>query len=186
MSKPKWEDNIDRKTLEDKGMMVVKSVVKRLLVNKKLLLVSDDLISVGYEGLMTAAYKYDASHRSKASFQTFAYYHVRGAILDYLKKEDKYFKTRYFSEFISGSGDSPFAGDEDIRIKIDPSSFDAIIPPDLDRYEKLVIKWRTEGKLVAAMRKSLKNLKSKRSLEEIEASVKEKVRDCNEENKSLF
>ena len=186
MSEHKWEDNIDKDTLEDKGMMVVKSVVKRLLVNKKLLLISDDLIGVGYEGLMKAAYKYDASHKSKASFQTFAYYYVRGAILDYLKKEDKYFKTRYFSEFISSAGDSPFAGDEDMRIKIEPSSFDAILPTDLDRYEKLVIKWCTEGRLVSAMRKSLKNLKSKRSLEEIEASVKEKIISVNEENKSLF
>ncbi len=183
--KHNWRDNISQEELESKGVMVVKSVVKRLLANKKLLLVSDDLIGVGYEGLMKAAHKYNAGHSSKASFPTYAYYYVRGAILDYLGKEDKYFKTRFLSEFKSGS-DNPFTDDEDTRVKVDPSSADAVMPTDLDRYEKLVIKWRSDGRKLKSIRSSLKSLRSKRPLEEIEESIKSKIREANVENTSLF
>jgi RNA polymerase sigma factor for flagellar operon FliA len=53
----------------------------------------DELIACGYLGLVEAAERYDP--RYGASFQTFAYYRIRGAIYDGLRKMGPLSRTEY-------------------------------------------------------------------------------------------
>ena len=85
-----------------KGQKIVKGLTKAELVRRygeKVRLVAyslaktlpasievDDLISMGFMGLMDAADKYDPNRDT--SFETYAEYRIRGTILDELRKQD--------------------------------------------------------------------------------------------------
>jgi len=65
---------------------LVKTVVGRLRLTLPATLDMDDLYSVGVTGLMTAAKRYDPSRNT--AFPAFASQHIRGAVLDELRRMD--------------------------------------------------------------------------------------------------
>jgi RNA polymerase sigma factor for flagellar operon FliA len=65
---------------------LVKTVVGRLRLTLPSTLDMDDLYSVGVSGLMTAAKRYDPSRNT--AFPAFASQHIRGAVLDELRRMD--------------------------------------------------------------------------------------------------
>ena len=65
---------------------LVKTVVGRLRITLPATLDMDDLYSVGVTGLMSAAKRYDPARN--ATFTAFASQHIRGAILDELRRMD--------------------------------------------------------------------------------------------------
>ncbi|MFN9278068.1 MAG: sigma-70 family RNA polymerase sigma factor [Planctomycetota bacterium] len=76
----------ERDRLVEMFLPLVRYVVARLPVTMPGALDRDDLFSVGVMGLMHAATTYDAARG--ASFKTFAYTAIRGAILDEVRKLD--------------------------------------------------------------------------------------------------
>jgi RNA polymerase sigma factor for flagellar operon FliA len=76
----------ERDRLVEQFLPLVRYVVARLPVTMPGALDRDDLYSVGVMGLMHAATTYDAARG--ASFKTFAYTAIRGAILDEIRKLD--------------------------------------------------------------------------------------------------
>ncbi|MFN9706281.1 MAG: sigma-70 family RNA polymerase sigma factor, partial [Planctomycetota bacterium] len=76
----------ERDRLVEQFLPLVRYVVARLPVTMPGALDRDDLFSVGVMGLMHAATTYDAARG--ASFKTFAYTAIRGAILAEVRKLD--------------------------------------------------------------------------------------------------
>jgi RNA polymerase sigma factor for flagellar operon FliA len=76
----------ERDRLVEKFLPLVRHVVARLPVTMPASLDRDDFFSVGVMGLMHAAAAYDPNRG--ASFKTFAYTAIRGAILDEIRKHD--------------------------------------------------------------------------------------------------
>ena len=76
----------ERDRLVEQFLPLVRYVVARLPVTMPGSLDRDDFYSVGVMGLMHAASTYDPSRG--ASFKTFAYTAIRGAILDEVRKHD--------------------------------------------------------------------------------------------------
>lgn len=77
---------LDRDRLVEQYLPLVRYVVARLPVTMPTTLDRDDFYSVGVLGLMHAAATYDPGRG--ASFKTFAYTAIRGAILDEIRKHD--------------------------------------------------------------------------------------------------
>ena len=76
----------ERDRLVERYLPLVRHVVSRLPVTMPASLDRDDFFSVGVMGLMHAAAAYDPSRG--ASFKTFAYTAIRGAVLDEIRKHD--------------------------------------------------------------------------------------------------
>ncbi|MBL8748110.1 MAG: FliA/WhiG family RNA polymerase sigma factor [Planctomycetes bacterium] len=76
----------ERDRLVEQYLPLVRYVVARLPVTMPAALDRDDFYSVGVIGLMHAAATYDPSRG--ASFKTFAYTAIRGAILDEVRRND--------------------------------------------------------------------------------------------------
>lgn len=76
----------ERDKLVEKYLPLVRYVVARLPVTMPATLDRDDFFSVGVLGLMHAAATYDPTRG--ASFKTFAYTAIRGAILDEIRRHD--------------------------------------------------------------------------------------------------
>lgn len=76
----------ERDRLVEQYLPLVRYVVARLPVTLPASLDKDDFYSVGVIGLMHAASTYDPTRG--ASFKTFAYTAIRGAILDEVRKHD--------------------------------------------------------------------------------------------------
>lgn len=79
-------DAIDREQLVLDYLPLVNYVLGRLAINLPQHIDREDLFSAGVIGLMHAARQYDANRG--ASFKTYAYTTVRGAILDELRRQD--------------------------------------------------------------------------------------------------
>lgn len=82
----------ERDRLVEQYLPLVRYVVARLPVTMPASLDRDDFYSVGVIGLMHAAAAYDPSRG--ASFKTFAYTAIRGAILDEVRRHDPVPRTR--------------------------------------------------------------------------------------------
>lgn len=165
--------------------MLIKTVMKGLIKkDNRIQYIMDDLTSVGFvAGIETLRKSYDPNHKSGARFSTYAYYRIRGAILNELRRQNKHFNTRLFGDVLVTPDDGDEDRPEDIHnAKMNCSAFDGVIPVDLDRYEKFVIQWRSMDYRRPVMRKKLKNLHSKRSLEDIEGSIMVKVIEANRNN----
>jgi len=65
---------------------LVKTVIGRLRLTLPATLDMDDLYSVGVTGLISAAKRYDPARDS--TFAAFAFHHIRGAVLDELRRMD--------------------------------------------------------------------------------------------------
>ena len=76
----------ERDRLVEQYLPLVRHVVSRLHVTMPATLSRDDFFSVGVMGLMHAAAAYDPSRG--ASFKTFAFTAIRGAVLDEIRKHD--------------------------------------------------------------------------------------------------
>jgi len=70
----------------EQHLPLVKTVVSRLRVTLPATLDMDDLYSVGVTGLMSAAKRYDPARN--VAFAAFASQHIRGAVLDELRRMD--------------------------------------------------------------------------------------------------
>lgn len=87
LSTPKLHRSlVDRDRLIEQYLPLVRYVVARLPVTLSGSLDRDDFYSVGVMGLMHAAATFDPARG--ASFKTFAYTAIRGAILDEVRKHD--------------------------------------------------------------------------------------------------
>lgn len=76
----------ERDRLVEQYLPLVRHVVSRLHVTMPATLSRDDFFSVGVMGLMHAASAYDPNRG--ASFKTFAFTAIRGAVLDEIRKHD--------------------------------------------------------------------------------------------------
>ena len=83
-TKPRSKEERDR--MVEQYLPLVRHVVARLPVTMPATLDRDDFYSVGVMGLMHAASAYDPGRG--ASFKTFAFTAIRGAILDEIRKHD--------------------------------------------------------------------------------------------------
>ncbi|MDH5490473.1 MAG: sigma-70 family RNA polymerase sigma factor [Myxococcales bacterium] len=63
---------------------LVMSIVHRLRAQLDLTTELDDLAAAGFEGLLSARSRYDASRG--VQFSTFAYYRIRGAVIDQVRR----------------------------------------------------------------------------------------------------
>jgi len=97
---------------------VVKRIVHRLPACMCSSISRDDLISAGMVGLVEAAHRYEPDRG--ASFVTFAYRRVRGAVIDFLRRRDSVSKSarqrmtrlrRQIREFREREGRKPSVGE---------------------------------------------------------------------------
>src|SRR5581483_9848995 len=73
----------DKKKLVADNLAYVRAIAARIKDQLPREIEFDDLVAYGTQGLLEAAERYDGRHG--ASFTTFAYYRVRGAIFDGLR-----------------------------------------------------------------------------------------------------
>lgn len=73
----------DRQRLVDDNAGLVRSIAAKLKESLPREIDFDDLVGYGMQGLLEAAERFDARHGT--AFSTFAYYRVRGAMLDGLR-----------------------------------------------------------------------------------------------------
>ncbi len=76
-----------RTALIKESIPLVKSIVGKVQKPKNLLSENEDLISIGFTGLLQALESYVPNN--DAQFKTFAYYRIRGSIIDYLRSIDE-------------------------------------------------------------------------------------------------
>ncbi len=84
-----------RDALVAQHLPLVRRVAHRLLRDSPAWMPLDDLVACGQAGLLEAASRYDPAQN--ASFATYAYYRVRGAMFDFLRQEcaqSPYFRAR--------------------------------------------------------------------------------------------
>ncbi len=74
-----------RSELIERHLPLAKSIVARIRLANGLSASFDDLYSLGLTGLMQAAERFDPTRG--VSFATFAYYRIRGAVLDGLRRD---------------------------------------------------------------------------------------------------
>lgn len=87
-----WNEYIKTKSIESRNKLiiqylpVVKKIVNIVLQGTGNLYIREDFYGVGVFGLMDAIKKYDKS--KKVKFETYASIRVKGAIKDYMRKQD--------------------------------------------------------------------------------------------------
>jgi len=81
-----YHSGINEDALVERHLPLVKTTVDRMRVFLPAVLDMDDLYSVGFNGLLSAARKYDPA--LGASFPSFATLHIRGAVHDELRRMD--------------------------------------------------------------------------------------------------
>lgn len=86
LATPLQRTTVERDRLVEQYLPLVRYVVARLPVTMPATLDREDFYSVGVMGLLHAATTYDPSRG--ASFKTFAYTAIRGAILDEVRRHD--------------------------------------------------------------------------------------------------
>tara|TARA_R110002096_G_scaffold436022_1_gene665251 strand:+ start:2755 stop:3504 length:750 start_codon:yes stop_codon:yes gene_type:complete len=76
-----------RTAIIKESIPLVKSIVGKVQKPKNFLSENEDLISIGFSGLLQALESYVPNN--DAQFKTFAYYRIRGSIIDYLRSIDE-------------------------------------------------------------------------------------------------
>jgi RNA polymerase sigma factor FliA len=76
-----------RNAIISKSMPLIRSIIGKINRPDKPLTQREDLESAAISGLMQAMESYDSS--KNIQFNTFAYYRIRGSIIDYLRKIDQ-------------------------------------------------------------------------------------------------
>ena len=76
-----------RNSIISKSMPLLRSIVGKIRKPDNPLTRQEDLESAGISGLLQALDSYDCS--KKIQFNTYAYYRIRGSIIDYLRKVDQ-------------------------------------------------------------------------------------------------
>jgi RNA polymerase sigma factor FliA len=74
-----------REEVIERSLPLVRSIAARLLLAHRLSMPFEDLYALGVTGLLQAADRFDPSRG--VAFVTFAYYRIRGAILDSLRRD---------------------------------------------------------------------------------------------------
>jgi len=84
--KEKLIEGLSKSELVQKYEMKVKMIAAKMAINLPASVLFEDLVSVGFIGLMDAADKFDPS--KGARFGTYVEFRIRGAILDELRNQD--------------------------------------------------------------------------------------------------
>jgi len=79
------DNSINRNEVIERSLPLVKSIAARLRQAHGLSASFDDLYALGIDGLLQAAARFDPARG--VAFTTFAYYRIRGAILDSLRRD---------------------------------------------------------------------------------------------------
>ena len=100
-----YHSGINEETLIERHLPLVRTTVDRMRVFLPAVLDMDDLYSVGFNGLLSAARKFDPAHGT--TFPSFATLHIRGAVHDELRRMDWTPRTirdkaKRFNESLSG------------------------------------------------------------------------------------
>jgi RNA polymerase sigma factor for flagellar operon FliA len=82
-TRKRGKERIDRKRLVQDNLPYVRAIAARVKEQLPKEIDFEDLVAYGTQGLLEAAERFDGNHG--ASFTTFAYYRVRGAIFDGLR-----------------------------------------------------------------------------------------------------
>lgn len=90
-------------TFAESDEALVRSIATRLRIQLELRSDLDDLISAGYLGLVEARSRFDASRGIQ--FSTFAYYRIRGAMVDHLRKSTTLSRRAYAKVKLAESAD---------------------------------------------------------------------------------
>lgn len=82
-----WDKFHASRSVADRNLLVehYMYLVPRIASSLPSHLPMDELVSAGYEGLIDAVERYESG---RSSFETYAYARIRGAILDYARKQD--------------------------------------------------------------------------------------------------
>lgn len=80
-----------KKLIVTESIPLIKSIVGKVNVPNNPLYGRDDLINIGATGLLQALDNYTADKEVK--FNTFAYYRIRGSVIDYLRSIDELSRT---------------------------------------------------------------------------------------------
>lgn len=86
------KDSRIKSLIVDDMIPLVKSIVGKIRLPSTSLISYEDLQSIGIEGLLEALETYDTS--KDVQFNTFAYYRIRGSIIDYLRSIDELPRTK--------------------------------------------------------------------------------------------
>ena len=81
-----YHSGANEDTLVEQHLSLVKTIVDRMRIYLPASLEMDDLYSVGFTGLATAARRFDPAHG--VPFAAFATMHIRGAVHDELRRMD--------------------------------------------------------------------------------------------------
>ena len=100
-----YHSDINEDALIERHLPLVKTTVDRMRVYLPAVLDMDDLYSVGFTGLLSAARKFDPAHGTP--FPAFATLHIRGSVHDELRRMDWMPRTirdkaKRFNESLSG------------------------------------------------------------------------------------
>ena len=100
-----YQSGVNEDTLIERHLPLVRTTVDRMRVFLPAVLDMDDLYSVGFNGLLSAARKFDPAHG--VTFPSFATLHIRGAVHDELRRMDWTPRTirdkaKRFNESLSG------------------------------------------------------------------------------------
>ena len=129
----------DRQALIEQHLGYVRAMALDILRTLPAHVELDELIACGNVGLVEAAERFDPRHRT--SFRTFAYYRIRGAIYDALRKMGPLSRADYTrARFAAGANDllQTIADDESTHAEGGPASLDDEISAAQSALEALI------------------------------------------------
>jgi RNA polymerase sigma factor for flagellar operon FliA len=94
-------------------LALVQGIAGKLRNELGLLSQHEDLVAAGYQGLVEARARYDATRG--VQFNTFAYYRIRGAMLDYARKSSNLSRRAYEKVRLAESADRVGEGVAEMR-----------------------------------------------------------------------
>lgn len=99
--------------ITDDELALVQGVAGKLRNELGLVSEHEDLVAAGYQGLVEAHARFDASRG--VQFNTFAYYRIRGAMLDYARKSSNLSRRAYERVRLAESADRVGEGVAEMR-----------------------------------------------------------------------
>lgn len=103
----------ERGEISEEELALVRGIAGKLRNELGLAREHEDLVSAGYQGLIEARARYDAARG--VQFSTFAYYRIRGAMLDYARKSSNLSRRAYERVRLAESADRVGEGIADAR-----------------------------------------------------------------------
>jgi len=126
-------EGLSQEGLLEKYLPLVRSIAHQIRQRLRIHLEVDELVQEGQIGLMEAAERFDSKHG--VTFKTFAYYRIRGAIYDGLRKMDV-ISRRKNSNLMFESAANEFLTSEAARGSAEPRR--ASLKDDIDEVAGLI------------------------------------------------